>query len=127
VIGSAHRPVSTSSPDAQKLYDQGLAQAYGFNFPSARAAAEASACAYRQKNDYFWDFHDFFFDHQRELTPGNLRARVLEHAGTIPGLDRATFESCLANAKAKTAIEREVAFGNDQTKSLTAPSRRPAP
>ena len=81
--------------------------------PWARAAAEASACAYRQKNDYFWDFHDFFFDHQRELTPDNLRARVLEHAGTIPGLDRAKFESCLAKAETKTAIEREVAFGND--------------
>jgi protein-disulfide isomerase len=79
----------------------------------ARAAAEASVCAFEQKNDYFWSFHDFFFDHQRELTPDNLRAKVLEHAGTISGLDRSKLEACLSKPETKAAIQREIAFGND--------------
>lgn len=80
--------------------------------PWAQAAAEASACAYQQKNDYFWTFHDFFFEHQRELTPGNLPAKVTGLARAIPGLNRARFESCLSKGETKAAIEREVAFGN---------------
>jgi protein-disulfide isomerase len=79
----------------------------------ARAAAEATDCAYRQKNDYFWSYHDYFFEHQRELTAGNLRERVMEHARAIPGLDRAKFEACLSKPETKTAVEREVTFGKD--------------
>lgn len=39
----------------------------------ARPSAETTASAYQQKNDYFWSFHDFFFEHQRDLTPSNIR------------------------------------------------------
>ncbi len=34
-VGSVHHRISTSSAGAQKFFDQGLAQAYGFNFPGA--------------------------------------------------------------------------------------------
>jgi len=81
--------------------------------PWARAAAEASVCAYQQNHDSLWSFHDFFFDRQRELTPDNLRAKILEHAGTISGLDRTKFEACLAKGESKTVVDRELAFGND--------------
>jgi len=81
--------------------------------PWARAAAEASICAYQQNHDYFWSFHDFFFEHQHELTADNLRAKILEHASAISGLDRAKFEGCLSEGGSKTAVDRELAFGND--------------
>jgi len=80
--------------------------------PWARAAAEASLCAYRQKNDYFWSFHDFFFDHQGELTPGVLKSRIEDHARTLPGLDRGKFDACLSAPETKAAIEQEIAYGN---------------
>jgi len=81
--------------------------------PWAQAAGEASVCAYRQRKDYFWSLHDFFFEHQRELTPGDLRERVLAQARAIPGLDLAKFEVCVSRGETRAAIEREVAYAND--------------
>jgi protein-disulfide isomerase len=78
----------------------------------ARASAEAAACAYQQKNEYFWNFHDFFFEHQRELTTGNLRQQIVEHARGISGLDQSKFQSCLEHEGGKAAIEREMAFAS---------------
>ena len=80
--------------------------------PWARASAEAAACAYQQKNEYFWSFHDFFFDQQRELTPASVRQQTLDHAHGIAGLDQAKFQKCLAQEGGKALVERELAFGN---------------
>jgi len=80
--------------------------------PWARTAAEASACAYQQKNEYFWSFHDFFFDHQHELGPQNIQQQILDHARGIAGLDQAKFKSCIAREGGKALVEREVAYGN---------------
>jgi tetratricopeptide (TPR) repeat protein len=49
-LGSYHRPITTSSADAQKYFDQGLALSYGFNHAEAirafkHAAALDQACA----------------------------------------------------------------------------------
>jgi len=76
----------------------------------ACAAAEAAACGYEQKNEFFWNLHDFFFEHQKELTPENLRQRVLDRARTIAGLDTSKFQTCLSQERTKAAIDREVAF-----------------
>ena len=42
----------------------------------ARPAAEAAACVQEQGDDYFWQLHDFMFEHQGEFTPGNVMARI---------------------------------------------------
>jgi len=81
--------------------------------PWAGAAAEASVCAYQQSHDYFWSFHDFFFEHQHDLKSANLREKVLEHASQVSGLDQTKFGSCLSNGGAKAVVDRELAFGND--------------
>jgi len=81
--------------------------------PWARAAAEASACAYQQKKDYFWSFHDFLFDRQRELTKENFQAKVREFARGLSGFDYGKFEACVSKEETKGVIDREVAFGND--------------
>lgn len=44
----------------------------------ARAAAEAASCAQDQNGEYFWRLHDFFFDHQGELTRENLRQKLAD-------------------------------------------------
>jgi protein-disulfide isomerase len=80
--------------------------------PWARAAAEASVCAYEQSPGSFWSFHDFFFAHQKDLQTDNLRAKVLEYAATIPGFDRTKFQACLANDTAKAVVEKDLAFGH---------------
>jgi protein-disulfide isomerase len=67
----------------------------------AQKAAEAAECAGRQ--DKFWEFHDWAFEHQRELDEANLHA-----AATMLGLDSPRFAACLggqATAKVKADIE----------------------
>lgn len=42
-FGNAHHPVKTSSPEAQKLFDQGLALDYGFNHDEAEKCFQQAA------------------------------------------------------------------------------------
>jgi tetratricopeptide (TPR) repeat protein len=44
-LGSYHRKVTTSSPLAQRYFDQGLAFFYGFNFDESRRSFQAAAAA----------------------------------------------------------------------------------
>jgi hypothetical protein len=76
----------------------------------ARPAAEAAACAFQQRNEFFWSFHDFFFEHQSEITPGNLQQKVMEHAHGVQGLDAAKFQDCLSQPETKTGVDSAVAF-----------------
>ncbi|MCU1257208.1 MAG: oxidoreductase [Bryobacterales bacterium] len=48
--------------------------------PWARAAADAGQCIFKQKPGVFWDYHDWIFEHQEEITPENLQAKVLDFA-----------------------------------------------
>lgn len=50
--------------------------------PSSRAIAMAGRCVFRQDPAAFWDYHDWAFDKQNELTLENLRTRVLEFAAS---------------------------------------------
>jgi len=79
----------------------------------ARPAAEAAECAFQQKNDFFWSFHDFFFENQKSLTPDNLKQRVLEHARSVKGLDVGRLEACMAQQGAKATVDREVQIANE--------------
>jgi len=78
--------------------------------PWARAAAEATACAQDQKDDYFWGLHDYIFEHQGQLNPGNLAEKLTAVAGEFPGLDQARFQGCLSGRKMASRVERDVAF-----------------
>ncbi|MEO5739471.1 MAG: hypothetical protein ABIS29_02635 [Vicinamibacterales bacterium] len=42
-FGNHHHPIRTSNPEAQKLFDQGLAQAFGFNHEAAIRSFERAA------------------------------------------------------------------------------------
>jgi hypothetical protein len=42
-MGELHHPISTSSPEAQKFFDQGLTLAYGFNRPEALRSFKRAA------------------------------------------------------------------------------------
>ena len=42
-FGNTHHPVKTSSPEAQKLFDQGLALDYGFNHNEAEKCFQQAA------------------------------------------------------------------------------------
>ena len=70
---------------------------------TAKPAAIASKCVYRQQAPAFWEFHDWAFAHQAEITPENLKDKVLEWAKPAIGADkgghRAEFVRLVEKAK----------------------------
>ncbi len=81
--------------------------------PWARPAAEAAACTWQEGEEYFWRVHGFVFQHQRELTPGNVQRRIGEEAAGVSGFDPKKFGSCLDDRKMAAAVERDIAFGRE--------------
>jgi protein-disulfide isomerase len=71
---------------------------------NARKAAEGAECAGRQGK--FWEFHDWAFQHQKELDQANLRA-----AAKTLALDPASFDVCLGG-QAAAKVQADVEFAN---------------
>jgi len=40
----------------------------------------AGRCVFKQSASAFWDYHDYMFEHQSEITAENMQAKVLEFA-----------------------------------------------
>lgn len=78
--------------------------------PWARAAAEAAHCIAAQKIPAFWAFHDWIFEHQQEVNPGNLRDKALEF-GKTNGLDAAQIASCIDTHTSAAAVDQSLRAG----------------
>lgn len=93
---------------------------YYMNFPLeslhpwAKAAAMASRCIFHQNAGAFWDYHDWIFDHQDEITPDNLKSKILDAMKGKDGIDSAQLSSCIDS---KTT-EQEVQATRDLGHSL---------
>ncbi|MEO7650418.1 MAG: thioredoxin domain-containing protein [Bryobacteraceae bacterium] len=48
--------------------------------PWAKPAAIAGRCVYKQNPAAFWDYHDWIYEHQGEMTADNLKTKVLDFA-----------------------------------------------
>lgn len=81
--------------------------------PWARAAAEAAACSAEQGNNYFWALHDFMFEHQKELNPENLTAKLIEQSKSLANFDSSKFLSCLAERKMAARVDEDMAFATE--------------
>jgi protein-disulfide isomerase len=95
-----------------KYVNTGKARFIFENFPflgqESEAAAEAAACAGAQGN--FWPYHDYLYAHQSPENSGTLTTNALEHiATTIPGIDPATFNSCLSNGAQTKFVQQQLA------------------
>ncbi len=62
----------------------------------ARAAAEAGRCLGQEKQDAFWAWHDWIFQHQDQINETNVRASALNIAAE-QHLDRAKIAACIEN------------------------------
>jgi protein-disulfide isomerase len=78
---------------------------------NAGKAAEGAECAGRQGK--FWEFHDWAFEHQKELDQSNLR-----DAAKGLGLDPAAFGVCL-DGQATAKVKADVEFANAMSVSGT--------
>ena len=79
--------------------------------PWAKAAAIGSRCVARQKAERFWDYHDWIFAHQGEITADNLKDKVMEWAKGQQDVDPLQLGQCM-DAKATAAdVDKDVAEG----------------
>ncbi len=78
--------------------------------PWARAAAEGAHCLADQRPDAFWAFHDWIFDHQKEVNADNLRAKTMDLAQQL-SLDQTKVGACLDAHTHAAEIDKSVELG----------------
>ncbi len=81
--------------------------------PWARAAADAGQCIFKQKPAAFWEYHDWIFEHQEEITPDNLQSKIMDFAKG-KDLDGLQLSRCLDTK----ATDGEVQKSMDQGKAV---------
>ncbi len=74
----------------------------------ARMAAIAGRCVFRQNAAAFWEYHDWIFDKQAEITPENLKAKILEFAASKK-LDTLQLGRCMETRATEADINRTTA------------------
>jgi protein-disulfide isomerase len=78
--------------------------------PWAVAAAEAGRCLEDQSPDSFWPYHDWIFQHQGEVNPGNLKEKVLGFAKEHK-VDEKKLTACLDTHVTKGKVEESLKRG----------------
>jgi protein-disulfide isomerase len=77
----------------------------------ARPAAEAARCLGNQNPDAFWAFHDWVFDHQKDVNGGNLREKTLAIAKDQK-LDEAKVAGCIDTHATAGEVDQSVKAAN---------------
>ena len=76
--------------------------------PWARTAAIAARCISRQNPQVFWDFYDWVYAHQDEITPVNVNDKLTEFAKE-KNLDALKYSRCTENKSTEPDIDKAVA------------------
>jgi protein-disulfide isomerase len=96
--------------------------------PWAKPAAIAGQCVFRQNPPAFWQFHDWIYEHQSEITPDNLKAKVLEFAQTAKDLDGMQLGRCIDSKATEADVDASLAQGKalkiDATPTMFLNGRR---
>ncbi len=78
--------------------------------PWAKAGSIAGRCVYRQNAEAFWDFHDWIFEHQEEISPETLKDKVLDWAKSR-NLDPQPLAACIDTVATEKEVEASVTMG----------------
>lgn len=117
--------LTSSYPKQVRLYfmDFPLEQLH----PWARTASIAGRCIFRQNANAFWEYHDWIFEHQTEITPENIKAKVLEFAKGKE-IDALQLARCIDTRAAEAEVNKSIAQGKalnvDSTPTLFINGRR---
>jgi len=76
----------------------------------AKRAAIAGHCVIAQNPQAFWPYHDYMYEHQKEISGANLDTEVLEFAKQ-QNLDALQLSSCLQNGATAKLVENNQAQG----------------
>jgi protein-disulfide isomerase len=93
-------------PKQVRLYfkDYPLTQVH----PWAKPAAIAGRCIFRQNPAAFWDYHDWVYDHQTELTAENFKDKLLEFAKGKE-IDVIQLSRCLDTHATEPEVDKSIA------------------
>lgn len=78
--------------------------------PWARPASIAGRCVFKQNPAAFWDYHDWIYEHQSEITADNLKSKVLEFAKGKE-IDAIKLSRCLDTKETEGEVNKSVAEG----------------
>ena len=97
------------------------------NHDWAKTAALASRCIFRQNALAFWEFHDWIFDKQAEITAANFQEKL---AGFVKGkeIDALQLSRCLDKRETEEEVNKSIAeartLGINSTPTLFVNGRR---
>ncbi len=80
--------------------------------PWSRAGAIAGRCVYQQNANTFWDYHDWAFAHQAEITPDNFKDKVMEWAKGQKSIDILQLGNCLDTKATNSEVDKTLAEGH---------------
>jgi protein-disulfide isomerase len=96
--------------------------------PWAKPAAIAGQCVFRQNPQAFWQYHDWIYEHQADITPENLKAKVMEFAQTAKDLDGMQLGRCIDSKATEADVDASIAQGHslniDATPTIFVNGRR---
>ena len=76
--------------------------------PWAKPAAIAGRCVFKQTPAAFWDYHDWAYEHQAEITKDNFRDKALEFAKGKE-IDALQFGRCMDTKATEAEVDKSVA------------------
>jgi protein-disulfide isomerase len=101
--------LASAYPEQVRLYfvDHPLEQLH----PWAKAAAMAGRCIFKQSNNAFWEYHDWIFEHQGEITVENLTSKIMEFAKGKE-IDTLQLSRCMESKATEGELAKEMALGD---------------
>ncbi|MGO9260134.1 MAG: thioredoxin domain-containing protein [Bryobacteraceae bacterium] len=79
--------------------------------PWAKAGAIAARCVYQQNANTFWDYHDWAFGHQTEITVENFKDKAMEWAKGQKTLDVLQLGQCMDTKATAAEVDKTIAEG----------------
>jgi protein-disulfide isomerase len=86
--------------------------------PWAKLAAIAGRCIFRSNPASFWEFHDWIFDNQSQITVENLKPKLLEFAGS-KNIDTLHLSRCLDTRSTEAEVNQNIAESRELKVFLT--------
>ncbi len=80
--------------------------------PWARMASIAGRCIFRLNPNAFWTYHDWIYEHQQEITPENVKSKVMEFGQAHEKeIDTLQLSRCLETRATEAEVDSNVADG----------------
>lgn len=86
--------------------------------PWAMKGSIAARCLYRDGEKAFWDYHDWIYDRQKDVTLENFDAKIAEFAKE-KNYDGAKLNACMADKSAAAEVEASMNLGHQLQVSAT--------